>query len=63
MIMIDSSRTVVGQCMDSCTDSDNQLVNSYSDIYSQQFENSLEFGTANKIPSVLDEEDWFTRPR
>ena len=61
--MIDSSRTVLGQSKDSCADSDRQLVDSYSDIYSQKFENSLEFGTSSGIPSVLDEDDWFTRPR
>ena len=61
MIMIDSSRTVVGKCKDSCTDIDSQLVDSYSDIYSQQFENSLECGTASA--TIVDEENWFTRPR
>ena len=59
--MIDSSMPVVGQCKDSCTDSDSQLVNSYSDIYSQQFENSLDIDTASG--TVVDEENWFTRPR
>jgi hypothetical protein len=59
--MIDSSRTVVGQCKVSYTDSDLQLVDSYSDIYSQQFENSLEIGTASG--TAVDEENWFTRPR
>lgn len=59
--MIDSSRTVLGQCKDSCTDSDSQSVDSYSDIYSQQFENSLELDTASG--TVVDEENWFTRPR
>eukprot|EP00090_Calanus_glacialis_P024039 TRINITY_DN37324_c0_g1_i13.p1 TRINITY_DN37324_c0_g1~~TRINITY_DN37324_c0_g1_i13.p1 ORF type:complete len:211 (-),score=67.67 TRINITY_DN37324_c0_g1_i13:288-920(-) len=61
--MIESSMTVVGQCKDSCTDSDSQLVDSYSDIYSQQFEASLEFGTTIGIATVPDEENWFTRPR
>eukprot|EP00090_Calanus_glacialis_P024037 TRINITY_DN37324_c0_g1_i10.p1 TRINITY_DN37324_c0_g1~~TRINITY_DN37324_c0_g1_i10.p1 ORF type:complete len:209 (-),score=69.02 TRINITY_DN37324_c0_g1_i10:326-952(-) len=59
--MIESSMTVVGQCKDSCTDSDSQLVDSYSDIYSQQFENSLEIDTTSG--TVVDEENWFTRPR
>eukprot|EP00090_Calanus_glacialis_P024044 TRINITY_DN37324_c0_g1_i6.p1 TRINITY_DN37324_c0_g1~~TRINITY_DN37324_c0_g1_i6.p1 ORF type:complete len:209 (-),score=71.85 TRINITY_DN37324_c0_g1_i6:326-952(-) len=59
--MIDSSRTAVVQCKDSCTDSDSQLVDSYSDIYSQQFENSLEIDTTSG--TVVDEENWFTRPR
>ena len=62
VIMIDSSRTAVVQCKDSCTDSDSQLVDSCSDIYSQQFENGLEFGTASGIATVMDEENWFTRP-
>ena len=61
MIMTDSSRTVVGQSKDSCADSDSQLVDSYSDIYSQQFESSLELDTASG--TVVDEENWFTRPR
>ena len=63
MIMIDSSWTVMGQCEDSYTDSYGQLGDSFSDIYSQHFEHSLEFDTGNIIPSVLDEENWFTRPR
>jgi hypothetical protein len=63
LIMIDSSRAAVVQFKDSCADSDCQLVDSYSDIYSQQFENCLELSIASGIPSVLDEEDWFTRPR
>ena len=63
MIMIDSSWTVMGQCEDSCTDSYGQLGDSFSDIYSQHLEHSLEFDAGNRIPSVLDEENWFTRPR
>ena len=63
MIMIDSSWTVMGQCEDSCTDSYGQLGDSFSDIYSQHFEHSLDFDAGNIIPSVLDEDNWFTSPR
>ena len=75
MNMILGSSTVKGvQNMDSCTDVYSQQLDSYTevysqqldictDVYSQQFEDSLEFDIENGTVSVLDEGDWFTRPR